>query len=190
MNGTEILRSGSATRARGISSRLLLALLLTPSAAWPQPTNATAPFLLPGVHEQVKLQRRFASGRPVRITAQGVTQVVTSPMVTSQGVEWMEHPADGATPPAPAHLVQWSELERIQTQGNSAGVGATTGAIVLGLLTLGAGLSVQDDSILGGNEAGLMAAVGGGAVLGAGIGALVGLGIPKWVNVHVGQRTK
>ena len=90
-------------------------------------------------------------------------------------------------------MLHWTEIERLQTRGNAAGIGAATGAIMVGGLGLALGLSLSSSDLVGNDtdRGGIVVATTvGGALAGAGVGALVGAAIPKWVNVHVGRRPR
>ncbi len=165
----------------------MLAGAAAPRAVFPQAVQQSALFDTPGNRDLARIQMRFASGRPARTIGQGGTQIVNSPRITPKGVEWLAPSVAGQDTLLPPTMVQWTEIERLQTRGSAAGVGAATGAIIVGGLTLVVGISLSSDPFLGGNPAGVMAATAGGVLFGAGVGTLVGAAIPKWVNVHVGR---
>jgi hypothetical protein len=172
--------------ARWILAGSMLVGAAAPITTFREPVQHAAPFSTPEHRDLTRIQHRFASGRPARIVWQGVTQIVNSPRITPEGVTWLAPSAAGLdTPPAPT-MVHWTEIERLQTRGSAAGIGAVYGAIVVGGLAMAVGFSIASDPFFQGDEAGVLALAAGGALFGAGVGALVGAAIPKWVNVHVG----
>ncbi len=183
------------TRRFALVTWILTASILAGAAAPPGASAQDAPpsgaaFSAPEGPALTKIQKRFANGRPARITGPAGVQVVNSPLITPIGVEWSADSTAGQDSLAAATIVRWSELQRLQIMGNAAGTGARSGAVVFGLLSLVIGISVQSDPFVGGSGAGVLAATAGGALFGAGIGALIGLGVPKWVNVHVGTTAR
>ena len=162
----------------------ILAGAAAPITSFGQPVQHSAPFSTPEDRDLTRIQERFASGRPARIVGQGGTQIVNTPRITPEGVASKAPPAAGLyTPPTPT-MVQWAEIERLQTRGSAAGMGAVYGAILLGGFV---GIAADSEPFFH-DAAGVMAA--GGALIGAGVGALVGAAIPKWVNVHFGRTAK
>lgn len=171
----------------------MLAGAAAPRVVFAQPVQQSAPFGTPEGQDLTRIQERFASGRPARIIAQGRTQIVSSPRITPEGVAWLAPSAPGQDPLPPSSMLHWSEIERVQARGNAAGIGAATGAIIVGGLALAVGISMaSSDWFSGARDPGgaVAAATLGGAIVGAGVGALVGAVIPKWVNIHVGHRAR
>jgi len=172
-----------------IPTASMLAGAMTPPRGFAQAVQPAA-FDTPGSSDRARIQKRLAAGHPARIIGQGWTQVVVSPQITPEGVEWIA-PSSASQDSVPVRtMTHWADIDRIQTTGNSARPGALSGAIAGGLLALAVGASLQSDPILGGNSAGVLAATAGGALFGAGVGALIGLAIPRWVNVHVGNANR
>ena len=176
----------------------ILAVSMLVSAAAPrlvfaQPAQQSASFGTPEGQELARIQGRFASGHPARIFAQGRTQIVNSPRITPEGVAWRAPSAPGQGTLTSSPMLHWTEIERLQTRGNAAGIGAAAGAIIVGGFGLALGISIGSSDLFTSTKdhGGIaVAATVGGALAGAGVGALVGALIPKWVNVHVGRRTR
>jgi len=171
----------------------MLADPAAPSAVFAEPVAESASFETPGSQELTRIQKRFASGRPARITGQGRTQIVTSPRITPEGVAWLPPSAAGQDSLPSAPMLHWTEIERLQTRGSAAGLGAAAGAIVVGGLALAVGISMANDPYYSSarDPSGAVAAVAvGSALVGAGVGALIGAAIPKWANVHAGRRAR
>ena len=174
-------------RACWILAASISAVTGAPAPGLAQAIQATASFDAPESQDLARIEKRLASGRPVRIVSQLGTRIVDSPRINADGVAWLAA-SDSVPDTLPAAtMVRWTDIERLQTKGSAAGVGAAAGAAVVGGLALVVGISLSSDPFLGGNGAGLAAATAGGALFGAGVGALVGAAVPKWVNVHIGR---
>lgn len=185
---------GKTSKSLAAACSILAAPMLVGAAApittFREPVQHAAPFSTPEDRDLTRIQDRFASGRPARIVWQGGTPIVNSPRITPEGVAWLAPSAAGLdTLPAPT-MVHWTEIERLQTRGSAAGIGAVYGAITVGGLAMGVGFAIVSDPFFQGDEAGVLALAAGGALIGAGVGALVGAAIPKWVNVHVGRTAR
>jgi hypothetical protein len=171
----------------------MLAGTAAPAAVFAQSAQQSAPFGTPEGQDLTRIQERFASGRPARIFAQGRTQIVNSPRITPEGVAWLAPSATGQGTVPSSPMLHWTEIERLQARGNAAGIGAATGAVIVGGFGLALGLSLgSSDFLTSTKERGgvaVSAAIVGG-IAGAGVGALVGAVIPKWVNVRVGHRAR
>jgi hypothetical protein len=122
-----------------------------------------------------RLQARFHSGRSARLSTLVGERILVSPVFTPEGVR------SATTEPA---LVPWSEIERIDARSGSPGRGAVVG----GVLGLGAGVALGFISALSGETSGgtneWIGAIGLGTVAGATVGAFLGSGFPGWMKVY------
>ncbi len=89
----------------------------------------------------------------------------------------------------------WSEIQRIEKRGGSAGSGAVRGAVIVGVpVGLLSGLLTMAVLSAGGGDPGPLEGIGGGLVglgiggaVGAGIGAAIGSGVSGWHPVYPGH---
>lgn len=171
-----------------LSANIILAADLSDAQAAPKSSLSAK--------QMKRFEQYHRPDKPVRIRG---TFGVFSGRVTSfdeAGLTGL-HP-DGRYAPrvAPSEPLSWSQVDRVERRGSSAGVGAAWGAGIVGAGTgaLGAAIASIDGHGFGGGHQGeiLSATVVGvvvGAAAGATLGALIGSLFPRWHVVFDRKKT-
>jgi hypothetical protein len=138
----------------------------------------------------VALQRRFHGHAVARVSRQGSRTVLTRPEIGTGGIGYQgvaDSPLPEAAPlPAP---IPWSEVDTLWMRRSLAKTGFTSGALMLGAVTAGAGYGFGKWAVAEGGASdaplvGLLAGFAVGALVGGTTGGVLGSLGHEWVMAY------